>query len=155
MSNAKINNEIDLTYPECFKEMNEAELARYFSTAENRWGVYDADRHIVLSVSWNKAGFFGFMTDAESVLIGAESRLRRNLLNYQRIAEFRPKIGGKKAYGIRFEYRVNDSVSVHTGDLLVFKYKKKFYSIYYITRKSNAAAARADLEEILKSIKLG
>ena len=153
MSNVKINNEINLTYPETFKEMSGEELTRYFGNPDNRWGVYDADRHIILSVSWKKAGVLS--SDPETVIIGAEARLRRNLLNYQRISEFKTKIASKKAYGVRFEYRVNDARIVQVADLMTFKYKKNFYSIYYVTRKATAAQDRADFEEIIKSISVG
>ena len=138
MKSAKINNEISLNYPDAFTEMNPEELTRYFSAPD------------ILSVSWTKAKFL--QSDPEMRMIDVESRMRRNLLNYQRIAEFRPKIGGKKAYGIRFEYRVKDKKLVQVGDLMMFKHKKSFYAIHYITRKYTAAADRVDFEEILNSV---
>ena len=155
MNNVKINNELNLAYPENFKEMKEEELTKYFGSAENRWGVYDSDKHIILSVSWSKPSFFRTLTDAESVVIATESRLRRGLLNYQRISTYKMKLDKKKkADGLRFEYRVNDKKLVQVADLVIFKHKKKFYSIYYITRKSNAAEERPAFKEVLDSIKL-
>ena len=155
MNTASINNELNLTYPDGYKEMSEEELARYFSSPANRWGAYNADEHIILSVSWTKAGFFSFMSDAESVLIGAEGRMRRNLLNYQRISSFKTTVASKKARGIRFEYRVNDARLVQVGDLIVFKQKNKYYAVHFITRKLNAGSSRKAFEEILKSISVG
>ena len=153
MSNVRINNEINLTYPDSFIEMGPEELTKYFSSPNNRWGAYDEAQHIILSVGWKKTGFFGFMSDAESMMVGIESRLRRNLLNYQRVSAFKTKlVAKKKGYGIRFEYRVNDARLVQVGDLIVFKHKGKLYAIYYITRKINAASSRPAFEEILKSI---
>ena len=154
MNNVRINNQIDLTYPDGFKEMGAEELTRYFSSPNNRWGVYNADEHIILSVSWNKPGFFGSFSDADSVLTGAEARMCRSLLNYQRLNRYKLKIGSQKACGVRFEYRVNDARLVQIGDLVVFKYKKLFYSVYYVTRKTNAGSARLALQETLKSITL-
>lgn len=155
MNNVKINNELNLAYPDDFREMGEEELSKYFGSAENRWGVYDADKHIILSVSWSKPGFFRSLTDAESVVIGTEMRLRRGLLNYQRISTFKMKLQKKKkAEGLRFEYRVNDKKLVQVADLIIFKHKKKFYSIYYITRKSNAAEVRPAFKDVLDSIQL-
>lgn len=153
MNTVKINNEINLTFPDSFKEMGEEELTRYFSSPNNRWGAYDADEHIILSVSWKKAGFLS--SDPEIALFDIESRMRRDLLNYQQITSFKTKVASKKAYGVRFEYRVNDSCRVHVGDIIVFKGKKCFYTIYYITRKANAAAARPALKEILDSVTIG
>ena len=155
MNNVRINNELQLNYPDGFREMTEEELTKYFSSPQNRWGAYDADRHIILSVSWTKAGFFSFMTDAESKMMEVEARMCRNLLNYQRVSSFKTKIAGKKAFGVRFEYRVNDARIVQVGDLMMLKYKKKFYAFHYITRKATAVADRADFVEALKSVSLG
>ena len=152
MKSVTINNEMSLSYPDEFVEMGGEELIKYFGSPENRWGAYDEDNHIMLSVYWKKAGFFGFLTDAESYLFGAEARLRRNLLNYQRLGSFKTKIAKKKGYGIRFEYRVNDARLVQIGDIFAFKNKGKFYAVYYITRKSNAAESRPAFEEVLNSI---
>lgn len=152
MNNVKINNEINLTYPDGFNEMGEEELKKYFGTPNNRWGVHDAPNHVILSVCWTKKGFFSFFADPESFLIGAESRLHKRLLNYQRIGQFKTKIASKKAQGIRFEYRVNDSVVVQVCDLYAFKHKNKIYAVYYILRKNDAIEKLPGFEEILKSI---
>ena len=155
MNTARINNEISLTYPESFTEMGEEELKKYFGSPDNSWGVYDAGRHIALSVGWSKIGFFKSFSDAESQLISIESRLSRRLLNYQKLNSYKIKVAGKKARGIRFEYRVNDSVMVHIADVVVFKYKKHFYAVRYLTRKMNASANLPEFREALSSITAG
>lgn len=154
MLNVQINNEVNLTYPDGFNVMNEEELTRYFGTPADRWGAYQADDHIILSVKWTKAGFKRTLTDAESFMIEVESGLMRNLVNYQRVTDYKLKIGKKKAYGIRFTYRVKDSVSIHVSDVVVFKHKKYFYTVYYVTRKKNAASSRPAFQEVLNSITL-
>jgi len=152
MNNVKINNEMNLNYPDSFREMSAEELTKFFRSPDNRWGAIDPDRHIIFSVSWAKAGFMN--SDPEMAVSEAEARLRRSLLNYQRISEFNIKIASKKAYGVRFEYRVDESCRVQISDMIMFKYKKNFYTIYYVTRKKNAGAYRLDFEEIIKSISL-
>ena len=155
MNTVRVNNEIDLTYPDSFREMGEEELQRYFSTADNRWGAYDADRHVIFSVCWKKAGFFSFMTDPESVIIGAEARLKRRLINYRRTEACRTKIASKKkknAYGIRFEYRVNDANIYQVSDLRTFKYKGKFYSFQYIARRINDEECHPDFDAFIESV---
>lgn len=154
MNNVQINNEVNLISPDGFETMGEAELTRYFNTPADRWGTYNADKHIILSVSWKKAGFKHIFTDPESYMIEVESNLIRTLLNYQRITDYKRKLGKQKAYGIRFEYRVKDAALVQVCDIVVFKYKKKFYSVYYVTRKVNASANLPLFEEVLNSISL-
>ena len=156
MNNARINNEINLTYPDGYMEMGEEDLKKYFTVSEKRWGVYNADAHSLLSVSWTKGGFLGFLTDTESVLIGIESCLRRNLLNYQRVDSYKIKVASKNkkpnARGIRFEYRVNDAALVQAGDIVVFKHKKLYYVFYFITRKNNAIEQLPTFRDILESV---
>ena len=157
MNNARINNEIDLTYPDGFKEMTEDDLKRHFGTAENRWGVFDAANHTILSVNWAKLKWYRKLCDTEWYLIDVEGRLKRQLLNYQRAASYKTKIASKKknnACAIRFEYRADNSVNIHVGDLVVFKHKKKVYYIYYITRQPKAVELLPAFEEVLKSITL-
>lgn len=152
MNNVQVNNELNLTYPDGFKEMGEAELIKYFGKPDNRWGAYHADDHIILSVGWKKAGL---SSNTEGVLFELESRMKRNLLNYQQIHAFQTKVASKKAHGVRFEYRVNDARLNQVCDLIVFKSKKVFYSVWFITRKFNAAESRRAFEEVLNSITLG
>lgn len=149
MNKATINNVMNLNYPDGFKEMGNEDLAKHFSSPDNRWGVYNESEHVILSVNWVKAGLFA---DAEMKMIDLEARLKRGLINYQRVSSYKMEIAKQKAEGIRFEYRVNDTARVHVADLIVFKHKKLFYMIHIITRKSNAGTARRDFEEVLKSI---
>lgn len=155
MFTVRINNEINLTYPDDFDVMSEEALVKYFSTAQNRWGVYNEAKHILLSVSWTKAGGIGKPSDPETMLTTVEARMCRNLLNYQKVGSFKTKIGGQKAQGIRFMYRVNDKRLVQVADLFVFKYKKNLYAVHYITRQLSAADDRLILQEVLNSLTVG
>ena len=154
MTNANINNEIGLSYPEGYKEMTEQELTKYFGSPNNRWGIYNADKHVIISFGWTKGGFLSSLTDADSFLMGMVSRMRRSLVNYQQTAEFETRIANKKAKGVRFEYRVNDSIRIHTSDLIVFKNKKKFYAVQFVAHKATAEEYRTDFLEVLKSVSI-
>lgn len=149
MNKATINNMVNLSYPDGFAEMRPEDLAKYFSSSDNRWGVYNEAEHVILSVNWSKAGLFA---DAELKMIDIEAQLKRGLVNYQRLSAYKMEIAKQKAQGIRFEYRANASAWVYVADLIVFRYKKLFYTIHIISRKSNAGEARREFEEALKSI---
>lgn len=152
MKQATVNNELTLTYPDSYEEMSEEELVRYFKSAQNRWGVYDAERHVILTVSWSKAGFFSFMSDAESMLIGVEASLKRNLINYRRKEAFKTKIAKQKGYGIRFEYRVNNANIYQIGDLRAIKYKGKYYALQYIGRRITDEECHPDFDQLVESV---
>lgn len=152
MKQATVNNAFTLTYPDSFEEMSEEELKRYFSTEKNRWGVFDAERHVILSVSWSKAGFFSFMSDAEAVMIPMEARLKRSLINYTRLDGFKTKLLKKKGYGIKFRYRTNGANIYQIGDFRTIKYKGKFYTFQYIGRRITDEECHPDFEQMLESV---
>lgn len=154
MSQVTVNNAINLTYPDSYHEMTEEELQRYFSTAENRWGVYDEERHVVLSVFWSKAGFFSFMSDAESFLIPIEARYKRKLINYRRKDASKIKIAKKKGYGFSFEYRVNNANMYQIGELRAIKHKGRYYVFQYIGRRITDDECRADYNAMVESVTL-
>ena len=152
MNEAVINNKLKLSYPDGFHVMEEEELTRYFGSAANRWGVFDPERNMIISVSWKKAGFFGFMKDAETVLIDAEAHMKRSLVNYQCTKAFKTKIGKRKGRGVHFEYRLDASARVHTGEMRVIKAGGAFYALRYIGRKPADEANLKLFEEVIESV---
>ena len=152
MNDAVINNKVRLSYPDGFNEMGEEELTRYFGSTANRWGVFDPQRNMIISVSWKKAGFFGFMKDAETVLIDVEAHMKRSLVNYQRTEYFKTKLNKRKGRGIRFEYRLDASARVHTGEIRVFKIGGMFYALRFIGRKPADEANHKLFEELMESV---
>ena len=155
MKQATVNNELTLTYPDTYQEMSEEELLRYYRTAENRWGVYDQERHVILSVSWKKAGILSFFTDAESMMIGVEAQLKRSLINYRRKDAFKTRIAKQKGFGIRFEYRTNGANIYQIGDIRSIKHKGKFYSLQYIGRRITDEECHPDFDRMVESVKFG
>lgn len=155
MNTAKINNEVNLTYPESYQIMGEEELQRYFGKAENRWGVYDAERHVILSVSWSKAGFKTLFSDAETMLIGVEAKFKRSLINYRRTDARKTKIARKKGYAIRFQYRANNTNMYYLSDLRAVKCKGKYYAFQYICRRINDEECHPDFDAMMESVTIG
>ena len=154
MMQATVNNALNLTYPDSYRELTDEEMQRYFSSAENRWGVYDEERHSILSVSWSKAGILSFLSDAESLIIPIEARYKRNLINYRRLSGGKLKIAKKKGYGIRFEYRVNNANMYQIGDLRAVKHKGRYYAFQYIGRRITDEQTHPDFDQMLESVKL-
>ena len=154
MKQATVNNELTVTYPDSYEEMSAEELQRYFKSEKDRWGAFDAERHVILGVSWKKAGFFSFMSDAESQLFDVEARMKRSLINYRRKEGSKTKIAKKKGYGISFEYRVNNANMYQIGEMKTFKYKGHYYTLQYLGRRITDEECRPDFEKFAESVTL-
>ena len=63
MTNDIINNELEISWPEGFHRMNEAELRKAFKDNNpNRWGIMDEERHMMITVLWNRTNMLSAMT---------------------------------------------------------------------------------------------
>lgn len=147
-------NELSCPYPERCRLMSAEELSRYFSCADNRAGIHDGERHAAVSVSFDKAGWLYALTDAASVLKGAQRSMKRNLKNYRELETRSLTVAGQKASAVRFEYTANDKQIEQCGELVVFRYKKKFYSVYYISWKEFNEQNQPAFYEMLESMSL-
>ena len=79
---------------------------------------------------------------------------KRNLKNYRELETRSLTVAGQKASAVRFEYTANDKQIEQCGELVVFRYKKKFYSVYYITWKEFNEQNQPAFYEMLESMSL-
>ena len=154
MKSAKINNELMLSYDEGFSEMSADELKKYFSSVENRWGIFDKDNHILISVSWTNPGFINYLTDSKAVVRGALRCSKSSLINFRIINKQTLTVDSKKAYCVAFEYKANDADINMYAELLAFRQKNKFYAIHYLSRREFSADNRKLFDSVIKSIKI-
>lgn len=154
MKKITINRELTLTYTDEFHRMSADELIKFCGTSENHSGIYDEENHMLIIVSWTNPGFFNYMTDAKSIIGGAERCMKKNLLNYRREDSFKCEIASKKANGIRFAYTPAGTDIVQVGEMSAFRAKHKFYVIQYISRSEYNAQNRVAYADALHSLKL-
>lgn len=152
MKRARINWEISIHYNDNFHAMTNDELKKFFGSPVCRWGVYDEKQHAVVSVTWTKPGFLNLLTDAKSVVGGAEMRMKHNLQNYRREASVTTEIAGITAKGIRYSYTVNGADTVQKGEMLGFRMKNKFYVIQYLSCSEDNAENHKQYESMLQSV---
>ncbi len=152
MKRARINREFIIHYNDNFHAMTGDELTKFFGSPACRWGVYDEQQHTVISVTWTKPGFLNLLTDAKSVVGGAETRMKQKLQNYRREAAVSTEIAGITAKGIRFSYTADDTDVVQQGEMLAFRMKNKFYVIQYLSRNKGNAENHRQYETMLQSV---
>ena len=113
METALLNNELKLTCPEGFREMSKEELSGYnFYSEAPGWCVNDADRHIMVSVSWKQVpGLFAKMLKVKDVAKSMEGQMAQAMKAFQyKLVEFTARTpGGKEAEGFRYDYTVQDT----------------------------------------------
>lgn len=156
MIDVLINKELTISVPEGvgYRKMDAIELEKYFGLEYNRWGIIDNKRHIIISVCWTVPGSLKPFADAKSVIKGAEATYKKNLRGYTRTEELNTQIASTKAYGVRFEYKTDVSESEMSGEVLAFKYNKKFYVFYYVTKKDSFGQYHGDFDSIIASVKV-
>lgn len=155
MNSMTINNELKLSYPDGFHEMDQEEMQRFFSASLYRRGIYDEDRHILISVAWTKPGPVNFLTDAKTILLRAELGMKRGLQDYIRMKEAQDEIAGKKARCISFTFTAQESEIAQGGEMAVFRAGNKFYAVTFVAREEGFDESLTVYREILKSFSLG
>lgn len=153
METALLNNELNLSYPDGFHVMSREELSgfNYYSEAPG-WCINDADRHIMISVSWKKIpGIFARMLKIKDVAKSMEGQMAQVMKAYDyRLDDFISRSpGGKEAEGFRYQYKVQDNDM--TGMSFGVKNKNTFYYIHIYYRSALKEESVPVIEEILKS----
>ena len=156
MNHALIHNELSLSYPDGFHEMDPEEMKRlYQDDNPDRWGIWDQERHIIVAVLWHDSNaFLAALASAKDVAKSTEKRLKRGMKNhgYQFGGFYQAEVSGLEAHGFRYSYHVGDVVQ--TAEALVLKRKNTCYAVYYYAREELAQVSRPVFERILQSIKL-
>ena len=156
MNHALIHNELSLSYPDGFHEMDPEEMKRlYQDDNPDRWGIWDQERHIIVAVLWHDSNaFLAALAGAKDVAKSTEKRLKKGLKNhgYQFGGFYQADLCGRDAWGLRYSYHIGDVVQA--SEALVLKRKSTCYTIYYYAREELDQISRPVFESILRSIRL-
>ena len=156
MNQALIHNELSLSYPDGFHEMDREEMKNlYLDDNPDRWGIWDQERHIILTVFWHDSNpILASLAGAKDVAKSTEKRLKRGLKNHgYRFGEFyQTQLCGLEAHGFRYSYRIGEVVQA--AEALVLKRKTACYTIYYYAREEQNPGSRPVFEQVLRSMRL-
>ena len=155
MNEVVLNDQLHLAYPDGFRLMDDEELARLFTDqVPNSWGIWDTDRHIVVSVLWNESNALLSKLVSNKDLA---KRIRKHLSKAYANSGFRAdgvvktEVCGTEACGFDFDYQVEGIDQV--GKIMVFKHVEARTcccdTIYYYARKEQAEVGKAALDQIL------
>ena len=151
-----INNEISIGIPDGFHVMSEEELTKVYVTKDpKRWGIWDNDRHVIISVLWQDLNAFtAMLADIDAAAVRNEQLTKKGYEGHDYAMEgfHDADISGSHARGYSFTYRIQD-ISQRV-DTLLFKAGRRIYSIYCIGRNENREQDHELFEEILKTVSI-
>lgn len=156
MKKALVNEELSITYPNAFRDMELTELQLAFGVAyKNMWGIRDEKHHAIIAVIWKEANaFLQKLVSTTSLTKQYEKGMRKALgsYNYALDGFFTTEVANLPAEGFRYSYE-RDGVG-QTGEAVVFRRGRCSYTLYYYTQTSKAGANRAMYEDLLASLTL-
>ena len=122
---------------------------------DRMWGMRNAERHMVLSITWKDSGKIITKLSSEKSLAkrADETSARRYRKHGYRSGGFfaRTVAGASaQAQGLRYSYEAGGIA--HEGEALVFKRGTRCYMLSYNTRSALAAENRPVYEAILESL---
>ena len=156
MNRIEINNELLLPCPDGFTDMTREDLDRvYTSGSPGRAGIRDAERHVMITVLWQRYNaVLAWLADIKSLARRNEQLSRKGYADhdYRLDGFFGREVWGLSGEGYHFTYRVED-----TGQeawTLLIKKGSTVYSLNCVGRPENHDANQAVFEEILDGVKL-
>ncbi len=136
--------------------MSAEELRQAYRDDEpNRWGMWDQERHVMVTVMWKEyPRLLMMMTDLKGICRKNEQMAGRGYAanGYECGGFFSVDVDGEKAEGYRFSYRIGDVEQ--SAETILFKLEKTVFSITFGGRKENRDADRELFDRIIAGITL-
>jgi hypothetical protein len=155
MIKAIINNEVMLSYPDGFEEMDRAQLKDAFlDDNPNRWGIKDEKRHMMVTILWNRTNMISaVITGPGTIADSAEHKMKTSLSKsrYKLNGFTKRKVSDRNANGFSYEYVLEGAEQI--GEVLVFQNVNCYYMLYAYALKKNQKAAKVVIDAIENSIR--
>ena len=151
----KLNNELELTIPEGFHEMDEDERSKVtFAGGEPGLCISNPELHIMVTVGWRTLNGFGAMLmSAKSAARSTEAQIGKLMqrFKYQSQGFSERELGGKSAGGFKYIY---DSKNIGMmGETFFVKSGKTLYGFNYYGRRALENKSMPVWHELLDSVR--
>ena len=156
MTSEKINGKLTLEIPEGFQLMSADDLFKlYKENKYDRWGIWDRDRHIVITVSWQRVpALTSFLADVKSIAKRNQQLAEKGYAghNYRGEGQFSAEAGNAHLEGYRFSY---DLQGVRQkAETLLMKYEKVIYNFTCVSREEGSAEAGELFRNFIAGLRL-
>ena len=154
MQNTVLNEVLEISYPDSFRIMTAEEISQlnYYKKAPN-WCIKDEENHILINISWKKAGVLSSLILNEKDMIKSMDKcLSRQMQSYgYKSRGYKTEvISGKKAQAYSYTYEVGGTGM--TGESISVKKGRMFYFIYTYARTENEETNAKIISDILASL---
>ena len=155
MNKQNINNTFTLEIPDRFKDLTEEDLRSMYRTGDPfRWGVRDAENHVLIVALWKKyPALLAWTLDLKAIVKKNEQLTGKAHAGhgYRLLDFFSMQAGDEKAEGYRFTYD-KDGITQVSNSLLI-KRGRTIYAFLCVGREENMKADRASFCQIMETLK--
>ena len=121
----------------------------------DRWGMWDQERHVMVTVMWKEySRLMMMLADVKGICRKNEQIAAKGYGNngYECGGFFSVNVDGEKAEGYRFSYRIDDvELSAET---ILFKLEKTIFTVTFASRRENRETDRELIDRIIAGITL-
>ena len=156
MSKATVNGLMSIEIPEGFHTMSAEKLRQaYRDDNPDRWGMWDQERHVMVTVMWKEySRLMMMLADVKAICRKNEHMAAKGYAGngYECGGFFSANVDGEKAEGYRFSYRIDDvELSAET---ILFKLEKTIFTVTFASRRENRETDRELIDRIIAGITL-
>ncbi len=152
MEKITLNDTLELTFPDGFRKLTEAEMKQQAITQSGP-GVClkDEDRHIVVSLGWRRTGLLDALLNGKDLTKSAQGRIANVMrpYGYQLTGYLNRQAGGESISGFGYTYTAQNIAM--EGECCAVKKDKTVYYLHFYARKAFRDEAFRLWEEILKN----
>ena len=153
----KINETLSIAVPEGFQHMSLNELNKLYQDENpDRWGIWDKDRHIIMTVLWKRyPALLSALADLRAAARRNQQRTEKGYAGHDYRLEgfFSLKPGNVQMEGYRVSYRL-DSIS-QCAETVLMKHRQTIYSMTCVGREENADTDSNIFREVLEGLRMG
>lgn len=153
METYTLNNEMNISIPEGFRQMSAEERSRLNFIKDGEGECFtDTERHMILSIAWKKAGFAGLLVNTKEAAESMEKQTAGPMApyGYKNEGFFSRDIGGNESRGFCYSYEAQGTAM--SGESMIVKNGKTFYYLHAYMRTALKEESEAVVKEILDGI---
>ncbi len=164
MNNLVLNNNMNVTVPEGFKEISKEEVQAMTACGGQApmWNILNEEDHVLISASWVKAGWLAsHILNSKDMANNIQKRTKATTNNhpelgysFTRVQE--TNLGGNKAYAYTCTYTATNKEGEKVnmvGETAVLKFGNTFYVFQSCYREALKDKGVKALQEIYASIR--
>lgn len=151
----KLDNHLELSYSNSFRQLTPEERSKLHFMAEGEGVcIRDDEHHILISVGWHEINaFLGFLFNDKDLAENMKKNIRKmsSPYHFRDEEDIKTDLGGKTAEGIRYRYDAENIEMI--SESYVLKMNKTIYYFHFYTRAALFMNNKEIWDDILKTVR--